>query len=200
MTSRIALMGLIAFAMGCDDGEIDKETTGDTGATITDDTGPDTGPYDGPVLVELAEVTCTDTRSAYFYAETAGWTSSGLWFSQETANNEPQWADEHDLESFEYDKNGAWDHLEQTVSTNADFASWAVNASTVFSCEPSEHFDGSAVMTYAIRVYDIDGAFADCLAFGHDVSGMQDGTYDRVNEPTAPAAELDQCVEGVAAR
>ena len=201
MTNRIAILGMLAFAAGCA-GDEGIKGSGETGTTDTDTmTGMTECPeiYTGPTLVQLTQVSCLDNSTVRFYVETDGWTGDGLWFSQETGNAEPQWADEHDILSFEFDDCGFWDHLEQELTTGAGVSDWSVNQSTVFSCEPNVHFDGSGVMSYAARVYDIDGNFADCLAWGHDPQGMIDGDYSRANEPTA-ASELDSCEIGVPTR
>lgn len=185
MTYRIAV--LAALAVGC--------TAGDKGADSGDSGGTATcpqGTYDGPVSVQRAEVDCTDTRTVRFYANTEGWTDDGYVFAQETGN-EVQYSDEHDLIAYDWDACGFEDNLEQTLTTNVDFNDVARNQSTVFSCEFEDHYDESGVMTYAFAVNDVDGNLADCLAFGHDVTGMKNGTYDRLNEPSF---DLGICSEG----
>ncbi len=38
------------------------------------------------------------------------------------------------------------------------------------------------MMTFVVRVYEIDGSFADCATWGHDPASVIDGSY-------APAAD-----------
>jgi hypothetical protein len=188
MTYRIAV--LAALAVGC--------TAGDKGADSGDSGGTGTcpqGTYDGPVSVQQATVDCTDSTTVRFYANTEGWTDDGYVFAQETGNTSPggQYSDEHDLTAYDWDACGFEDNLEQELTTDVGLNDAARNQSTVFSCAPDVHYDGSGTMTYAFAVNDSDGNLADCLAFGDDVAGMKNGTYDRVNEPSF---DLGICSEG----
>jgi len=153
--------------------------------TGTEGTGDCEDFYEGPVSIDQVSVDCEGSRVT-FGAETVGWTDGGYVFSQETGNQEPQWSDEHDLESVEYDECGAWDRLEQTIrdgSTLSDpLNDWARNESSVFRC--GAHYGDSNVMTYAFVVKDVDGEVASCVVFGDDPQGLISGRYERVNEPT----------------
>ena len=157
------------------------------------DSGPDhcaDGTYDGPTTIQEATVQCVGDDSR-FYARTEGWTADGLVFSQETANPEPQWADEHELRSFEFEPCGFGDELEEILSGGAGTGDWIPGVSSVFTC--ADHHDSpEAVMTYAFFVWDPEGNPADCLAFGHDPQGMATAVYDRVSDPSFDVATCSQ--------
>jgi hypothetical protein len=179
--------------------------TGDTNTADTSLPEPDpsvgtcTETYDGPVIVERATVTCDAQERVTYEVVTAGWTRSGRMNAMETANLSP-WDDEHDLVSVAYDPCGSFDELQRTLTTGASVATAVEDQSTVFTCDG--HFDDTnGVMTYAARVYDIDGNFADCLAWGHDPVDYAAGLYSGscIHCPTDPE-ELTQCVVARRAR
>lgn len=196
MMNRIATLGVIALIGGCAGDEGVK--TGETGTTTDSPVDCPDGFYNGPVVVTRASATCLNANTVRFEVETDGWTTDGTFFAQETGNTDSpyaQWSDEHDIESYLFDECGAWDTLERELATGAGLQ-WVVNESTLFQCTPDVHYDGSGVMTYAARVYDLDSNFASCLAWGHDVPGMLNGTYNRQAEPSN-AGELAACETGV---
>ena len=199
MTRRLALLGPTALVGSCTGAPEMADSSGETGLQGANDaeiTGSRCELYTGPVLIERADVTCIDASTARYTVQTVGWTFGGLVFAQQTGASGTQWSDEHDLRSIAFDECGTWDHLERVLDTDAGIDRWAVNSSTVFSCDALET-DGTA--TFAARVYDLDDNFADCLVWGHDPRGLVDGAHDRVNEPTA-ASELDHCVEATSTR
>jgi hypothetical protein len=171
--------------------------TGDTGQTgATGDTATDTAaPYVGPVLIDLVALSCDADDVFEFYLETVGLTHDGVVYAQETGNYPPaQWSENFTLESFEYDADGAWDHLRHTLETQASLGSWTPNVNTLFSC--GAHFDPvNEVMSYAVAVYDESDVFADCIAWGENPQGMIDGTAG--NNVNLPLWNLAPCVVGV---
>ncbi|HHO53450.1 MAG TPA: hypothetical protein ENK18_21905 [Deltaproteobacteria bacterium] len=195
MTRRLVLFSTLCLAASCEGDLIGK--TGDTGA------GNCPTPFTGPILIVEAGITCDDANTVTFTATTDGLTSGGLIFSQETGNAEPQWADEHDLESIDWDENcGSYDNLARTLTTGAGVNDWQVNQSTVFRCDDdgagNPYHHNADVMSYAFRVYDFDNVMADCIIGGDDPTGMVNGTYNRVNDPVNPG-ELASCDVGVLA-
>ena len=188
MKMHLALVAALAAACTGDVG------TKDTGGTDTGTANCD-NVYDGPVTIEVATVECTGDEVT-FYAETKGLTDGGMVFTQETGNQEPNYSDEHDLASFEFDNCGRWDHLRRTIqdaSTLDDaFNDWQRNSSTVFDCDL--HYGDGDVVTYAFVVMDQDGNEADCIAYGEDVQELINNSADRVADPSF---NTSQCVEGV---
>ncbi len=191
---RFILLGAVLTFGACAGDETDKGSedtaTGDTETDLT--TGCPTV-YSGPVLIQSATVTCDASDVVTYDVVTDGWTLEGIINAMETANATP-WNDEHDLSSYEYDDCGFEDNLNSVLGTGAATATNESNANTVFTCD--NHFaDANGVMTYSARVYDLDGAFADCLAWGNDPEGWRDGVYEDVwvNPPVNPA-EFSSCL------
>ena len=139
-----------------------------------------------------------DPQTVLFRVLTDGLASNGLVFSQQTGGSEPQYSDEHELVSIEWDFDcGAWDHLEQVLTTGVPPSEAVVNQSTGFECGdgvPAGHNDDT--LTYAFRVYDLDQELADCIVAGHDPQGLIDDTYQRATDPLA-MEELSACDVGV---
>ena len=162
--------------------------TGDRLGGPTGDTGFDTQacprPYDGPVRITEARVSCESDDTVRFYARTQGWTSEVTLFAQETGVDGAQRAEQHELVSFKFGACEDFDLLENQVTTGSPM--WEPNITSEFSCEQND--DGSyvnfgdpetgGVMSYIMRAYTVDGEFASCLAFGHDPQGLLDGDYD----------------------
>ncbi len=191
--SKRTLWMSFALIVACETPTTTKSSTGETGTVGPTDCAT---PFEGPVMIEEAGVTCDTPDQVTFNMRTAGLTSGGLVFSQETANAEPQWSDEHDLNSIDFDGEcGSFDELAVTLATGAGANDWEVNASTLFRCDtdgtdPYHH--NADVMSYAFRVYDLDQVLADCVVGGDDPDGLLDGTYARQLDPFMPA-ELAAC-------
>jgi hypothetical protein len=188
----IGLVGSGVLATGC---PVDRDWT--TSWVWTGETGRWDPDFPGPVALSRVGLACSvDGAFIRFTAETAGW-SSGMVFSEETGASEPHRADEHDLFSFDFDWDGAWERLDQVVDaagTLADpLSDWDRNASSLFDCP--EVLD-VARMTYAFAVWDTDDQFADCLVFGHDPAALTDGTALRSLDPDFDASS---CRVGVLA-
>ena len=169
------------------------------GAIIGIDTFYDPGctePYTGPVLIRSAEVACIGDRIVQADVLADGLTSGGLVFSQETGSDPPHLADEHDLESVDWDRDcGSYDRIRVQLSAGVAPENAVINQSTPFRCDdapgrPPTH--GTEVMTYAFRIYDRSSTMADCLVTGHDPQALVDGTDPRTLVPFAPE-ELTDC-------
>jgi hypothetical protein len=191
--NRSAFAALAALMVACaaDTGKTDSGTT-DVSDTTTDTTGGTCpgGFYTGPVVVEMGSATCA-ADTVTFDVQTAGWTSGGMVYSIQTSAQ--AWADEHDVESYEFEECGAWDHLGATVPTVLDAADAVRNEGTLFACA----IWGDGTMTHAAAVNDFDGNFADCLAWGNDPQGVIDGTRLSIyNYETGPTFDESQCVVG----
>jgi hypothetical protein len=198
MTNRIAAIAVIAAACTAGDKGVDSGVTTDSGTNACPQ-----GTFTDPVSVQNATVECLDTSTVRFYVRTAGWTDDGYVFAQNTADEstgQSQYSDNHDMISYEYDPCGFDDELQQELNTGVLPAQAARNQSTVFSCVPGYHYDdggGPATMTYGFAVNDVGGNVADCLAFGDDVNGMKNETYNRLVEPDF---DLNICSAGVTSR
>lgn len=193
MKNHLTLFGMLAI--GCA-GESGK----DSGTTTTEDCAAEDF-YTGPVTIEQASVECNGNNTVRFAAETKGWTDGGYVFSQETGNPEPQWSDQHDLASVDFDPCGAFDKLEREIQDGDTLADptndWQENVSSVFQCD--DHYESPGiVMSYAFAVVDIDGAFADCVAYGDDPDGLVNDAYNRLANPVG--FDASDCSRGVLAR
>ena len=190
MKFRYALLTL-AFACTGDLGD----KSGDTGIT-TGGNCPD-GPYNGPIEIEGAEVTCTGSN-VHFEARTKGLTGDGWVFSQETGSEYAggQWADNHTIESYEFDTCGTFDKLERDIQDGTTLSDpvndWQQDVSSVFTC--ANHYSDNGFMTFAFSVDDQSGNQADCLAFGDDVEGMKNNDYNIVGDD--PVFNLQACRAG----
>ena len=190
----------MALAIACNGSDSDKTgATGDSTTTPGDDddvTGTDCapdGPYTGPTTITTAAVSC-DGTNVTFTAETQGVTLGGIIFSQETGTGGAQWSDNHDLASVSFDAVcNTFDNLSATVAASGVDER---NVSSLFTC--ADHYDVADKMTYAVSVNDATGNNVSCYAFGHDVQGMKDGTYNDVGQGSD--FDLANCVEGAAAR
>lgn len=179
------VLGMSALSAGCERGWTDSSTwygswwTGDTGFAQTE-------PYEGPIAIAEAGVSCSEAGDQIRYVvETLGTVDHGIVYAEQTGlASSPRLADEHDLWTFATGREGGWEKLDQAVDDAGQLADpvvdWQRNASSVFPC-PTVH--DASVMTFAFGVWDDDGVFADCLVFGHDPAAMIAGG-DRTLEPS----------------
>ncbi|MCB9684618.1 MAG: hypothetical protein H6738_04530 [Alphaproteobacteria bacterium] len=185
------------YPIGDDDDDDDDYTIGwlHTGRRWTDHTGDSTGCptfYDGPALVQLASVTC-QTQTLRVRGESQGWISDARVHLRDNANA-IYWSENHRLTSYEFDVCGLWDHFDVELAAGASISTWQEDVSTVFTCAIID----DNVMSYAIGIWDFDGVYADCLAWGVDPEEI-------VNNPSADAGEpadfdVVDCVIGVTTR
>jgi len=189
--NRIAFAALAAtLLVGCpEDGKTDS---GDTDTDTTDTTGCPTT-FSGPVTVQEASASCTgDVVTIDVLTE--GWTSGGTVYQIQSTVD--AWADEHDLESYEYDPCGEYDRLARELATTTTLPT-VRNESTLFAC--ASYSDGT--MTWAVAVTDLNGDMADCLAWGDDPQGVIDGTrLSTFNYEDGPTFDESMCVVGAPAR
>ncbi len=201
-------LALAVFALGCDDGvtPFDKETSGLTGYTAytayTGDTATKDCPFKGPVLITQANVTCPldKVETVVFTVETEGVPFDGLAYSQETANTEPQFSDEHTLDVIDEDKDcGAFATLGASIQTDLVYADGEIaraDESTYFSCDDDQHY-GADVMTYAFRVYDADNNLLDCIIAGENPKAVLDDKFDNLTDPSNQGELEKGCDIGV---
>lgn len=150
--------------------------------------GSPSSTYMGPTLIHQIQMTCDPMSSHWRYAvDTVGWTSDALVNASDT-RNWPPWDEEHSLDTVDFGPLGHWDQLERVLVDVTDIFEVEPDVSTLFRCDV--HLtDGT--MTWAFRVYDVDGALADCASFGHDPEGYTTGAYPPMNPVSAPAELLD---------
>jgi hypothetical protein len=164
------------------DADVDADTDTDTDTDTDVDSETGTVPFT-PVAIELMSVVCDGTVAEYVLY-TTGRPAYAMVFSQGTATVEPQWADTHDLESFESDPGGAWDHLYVRLNDGSSLANpeadWVRNESTAFTCEEDY---GHFAMGFAFAAFYDDGSIADCLVYGNNSQAVLYGSFERVAEP-----------------
>ena len=164
----------------------------DIGAGTGDPTTCETE-YTGPIVIQNVDVTCVDTSTVVFEVTTDGAPIDGTVYSEDTRNT-PSHGDEHDLEVATVDACGESTILERTLATGE--LNWEANESTLFSCEPETHFD-SITMTYAFRVYDVDGNLADCLVAGDDVAQFRTENDFAVTPSNSGEITEENCAVGI---
>ena len=191
-------VAICAFVLGAC-GDEGKEDSGDTGTAAT--TGATTGATTTGTTIPATEIdvvifpSCDDADAIWTYhAETVGWTDGNNLVNAWETGSVGGWSEEHTLPSIEFGDNYAWDILERTLTDQAEVVDYTPDTNTVFTCGIHDVEDN---MTFAIRVYDFDGNFADCAIFASDPTGIQavnDGSAPDQNPPSN-ASELDSCVE-----
>jgi len=183
------------FVMAGCSGDKDGETTGETGTTVGDD---DDDTITTPVIVDeidqstLADsITCSGTTVSVavgFFGDA----SEGMIDSMDTANT-PPWNDNHTLDAVGFAATDAVQPFTDLAAgpLTTGVLDWADGESTLFNC--TDHWN-ETVMTHVVRVYDLDGALADCVHWGHDSAGFVAGDYDAdiLNDLVAPE-ELAGC-------
>ena len=143
-----------------------------------------------PLALDVIDIPgCDDDSTWVYYAETVGWTDGqnlvNVW---ETGAPDPVWNEEHELPSVAFGPNQSYDILELELQDEARFADYSPNVNTLFEC--GVH-DVGADNTYAMRVYDLDGNYADCAIFSTEgdpgvdqvFSDPQAGVGDPVTRP-----------------
>jgi hypothetical protein len=184
-------VGLLAGLGGCDGhGGGDTSVLGHTGLGT-----PGTAPSAPSVATYVPD--CIDAATYHGVLTTIGLTSGlavlDLWDTASATGA----SEEHDLLSTSIDENGASETLEVTLTATDDPAAIGDYGDgtglTQFSCDAGREFLDGTSLTYAIRIYDLDHALADCEAFGADPSAVASGTYPTAGgQPSAPG-ELVQC-------
>lgn len=154
-------------------------SVGDTGCSF----------YTGPTLIEGFEAVCSGT-DIVIHADTTGWTSDAVVNMTDSANA-LRFDEEHHLASVSFGANRFWDVVEVTLAEGAAVTTWTPDVSSVFTC--AGHITSGA-MTYAIRVYDPNGSFADCATWGDDPGGYLSGAYWDDIDVVSASHELASCV------
>jgi hypothetical protein len=166
-------------------------STASTGDTADDCLG---GLYEGPTLVDVGSLVCTDSR-ARLSADLLGWTDQAVVFLQETNAGEGavQWSEEHPLTTSERDACGFDEIRSQEISSvGVPPGAYVPGEATVFPC--AGWLDDPGMMTVAVYVEDVDDGAPDCLAFGHDPAGLVAGDYDDERIGAPPSFDLSACV------
>jgi hypothetical protein len=178
---------------------------GKNSASITEYDGKAlTEPCEAATEITLVDVTC-DADGYRYYAEATGWvgrTRLNVWEVVE-GNKLAGWNEEHTLDSFEYDPMCAWDHLERVLQQGATDYTYQPDLNTVFLCDtdpaPPDNPDDRPNLTYAMRVYDQNLSFVDCVMWGANIeeiladpSGIGVGDVPNIN-PITSSAQLTTC-------
>ena len=154
--------GILVFAMfGCGDEGVGTADTNSAGTVTT------------LIPLEITDIQLPSCEgSTWVYAATTqGWTNGANIVNAWETGNDNGWNDEHPLLSDSFEEDGSADYLKTSLSSGAAVESWVGGTSTVFSC--GTH-DVDPVMTYAVRVYDLDGNFTECAIFATDSGGVDD--------------------------
>jgi len=179
------------FDCGDPDCEGSPDCTDDYGPTGTPtptptaetaDSSAETGDTGAPVdpRIVAATVECIDDEQVRFELEVkAG--DRAFAYSQETANSEPQLAEDHPLTEIEPGT------FAVSLATGGSFPA-TPGVTSSFRCDtdkgggPFHHRAGHQVMTYLFRLYD-GKALADCVVIGEDPVAVLTGTHEVVLVP-----------------
>ena len=117
---------------------------------------------DGVWLSEVRVPGCTGTDQWTYSATSNGWTNGTNLVNAWVAPGSGGFNEEHLLDVSGSDPDGTGDALEIALIPGAAEAEIIINESTSLTC--GLH-DTDPIMTYAIRIYDGDGNYADCAIF-----------------------------------
>ncbi len=189
MTRTIAFGAVALLAVAC--GDKDTADTEDTDDTVLDDTGDtETGlectSFDGAPYLGLSADYCTAPEDAsdfgfgcddatdphiwFFNFYTVGVTGGGELAITQTGSDSP-WNETHPMDSF--DSGDDWDNLYIELTDVDDPQQVVEGTSTLYECNEAR-WD---TLTWALTVFDADGADASCAAWGHDVSSTDCDEY-----------------------
>lgn len=186
----LGFAGILTFALfGCGD---EGTSTADTFGSVTNFV---------PLELDYVELPSCAGNTWSYYAETAGWTNGANLVNAWDSANEGGWNEEHTLLSVGFEEDGSRDYLQTDLEAGTSVASFQQDVNTVFAC--GVH-DVDPVMTYVIRVYDLDGNMAECGAFATDPAGagsVLSGAADTLNPITAPGEVSEaNCLEWTVSR
>lgn len=178
------------------DTKYDTGEPNDTGSS-TSDSGPyttETGFYSGPLLLTAVESSCSPNDQKWrVEGETLGWTGRASVHNLWETEGVDGWNEEHTVISVAFAPDGSSDTLLRELSPGESGDGYDPEISTAFLC--GAH-DEQPVMTFALRVYDLDGNFADCALWATDPLGAAQIQADPEfgPNPISNASELSACV------
>ncbi|NCG18529.1 MAG: hypothetical protein GWP91_05910 [Rhodobacterales bacterium] len=197
-----SLAALTTLAACSDDGK-DSGDTSTTTVTTSGTTTTMTGTTVPMLAIDLVEYPSCAGDTWTYYAETIAWTDGNNIVNAWETGVDGGYNDEHTMPSVDFDAAGGWDVIQRDLMGGVAFADAAEDVNTVFAC--GVH-DIDPTMTFAIRVYDLDGNMGDCAVFSSDTNngGIDDvygGMAPEINPVTA-AAEISaaNCSEWNVAR
>ena len=144
--------------------------------------------------VDTYEATCVTPTRYNGALRTIGWTNGVAVLNIWEANAVAGWSEEHLLLATAYGPNSAWEVLEVTLEQTTPGGPLEPGQ-TVFSCAEGAAggFLDDTLLTYAVRIYDVDGALADCVAFGFNPSAVAAGTLPNGGGDPSEPTELVGC-------
>jgi hypothetical protein len=158
--SAIALLGLALTACFESDDTAKMDDTYDPGAT------GDSWVY---YPTEIDVVTYSYDSSEWMYSvDIIGWAESvEMYITQDVPN---PWEEDHVLENIEYAEDGSWDLWELTLPVTTSWEDQESGVNTLFAGDAAME----ATMAWRIDAYE-DGAVADCVVWGSDISLVDTG-------------------------
>lgn len=167
---------------------------GDTGIpTTADDTawgeGTVVGTGNGAARIEGWDAQCLDPETyraePFVSGATNGVAILDIW--ETGAPDDVAWNEEHDVVD-------AFVELRVVESPHDVGDDGGGYGTTLFGCGADEQFARDEVtLAYALRVYDPDGNFADCVQFGYLADRISAGTYTTNGGVPSNPAELSSC-------
>ncbi len=178
--------------------ECDYGAGGDTGLwggfDGTTEATSGTSPTPEPLLIDSVQVACNTDGNWQVDAMTSTWTGDAVYNAWEVLPKAAGWNEEHTLPSISFEPDGGPDTLQAILTPGAAVGDHTPGTNTVFVC--GTH-DVSDAMVYAIRVYDVDLAYADCAIWGEADKVEQvltDGDDVSAHNTISNPEELESCV------
>jgi len=151
---------LIVLA-GC--GPRSSDDSGDSGNVKGGTTSLPSG-YDGPTMLDsIVAPGCDKANEFWIYkATTLGWTGGHNIVNAWETGNPDGWNEEHSLPSDTFGPLNSFDIVKQSLDPGAENANFTADFNTIFAC--GVH-DAEPVMTYTIRIYNMNQQYVDCAIF-----------------------------------
>jgi hypothetical protein len=151
------------------------------------DTGPeDTGWPESDVEVQSMAFELTEVGIDLSFT-VSGWASNTRFNAYNTDVSNPAtngWDEEHSPPSTEtstqFDPQGVTDTRGLSLEHVTSIMYWKANQTTLFNAEDQ------GKLTYGLRIYDGDGALAQCLVWGQSPGMLYTGAYSKVNFTSEP--------------
>ena len=155
MTVAMSLAALVACTdkATCDSGEVcdSDSVSGDSGTTYE-------------TAFDTIEYNC-DSVGWFYDLYSIGWMGGAELYIYQTGSSDP-WDEFHNFpsESYDYDPGGAWDNYYMELDHVESYTDVVEGSTTLYDCDDGR----KATLTWAVIVYDQEGAQADCATWGDD--------------------------------
>ncbi|MEQ1505881.1 MAG: hypothetical protein ABMA64_43545 [Myxococcota bacterium] len=135
----------------------------------------------GPLELYSSGLSCVSTHEVEYRVVTSGVATEVWLFQQETANNPPNWSENHTLELVATGDETVYERaLFDGSGIDYDPLVQQQDRSTLFDCQTLLTAPG--ILSFAVALV-VEGEVADCIAYGGDPEAMIGASLDRYTEP-----------------